>query len=115
MASPSANSTATNATTLLYVPSGPGSVGFANASSNTSQITQQFGLYGGMLYLRPTSGGSSSGIQTLWYAVASADEDEQQIWNVKWNLTSAELDAAGDRAVPVAVRITGPASQGQVE
>ncbi|KAH7018081.1 uncharacterized protein B0I36DRAFT_388356 [Microdochium trichocladiopsis] len=96
------NSTATNGTTFLHVPSTSGNVGFTTAAGNSSAGTDAFGLYGGMLYLRAQEGG----METQWYAVAADTAGDGQLWNIKWNVS--EIEAAGDGVFPVAIRTTGP-------
>ncbi|CAI4212705.1 unnamed protein product [Parascedosporium putredinis] len=80
-------------TSLFFVPSEPGAVGFTNATSDPLHVTTGFGFYGHVLFMSV-----DSTMNTQWYAVPT---NTSTLWQVIWK-------AESDAAIPIALRNIAP-------
>ncbi|KAH8647365.1 hypothetical protein BX600DRAFT_443572 [Xylariales sp. PMI_506] len=78
---------------LLYIPSTSGAIGFTTSTGNSSQITTGFGFYGHSAFCV-----IDGAVTTKWYAVPTEDSG---LWELGWNIDN-------DDAIVIALRNIAP-------
>jgi hypothetical protein len=82
-------------TSMMYVPSTSGAVGFTNSTDSTTELTDDFGFYGGLVFVL-----IDGTIETEFFASPTTDAD---LWSLGWALTE-------DSDIAVAVRSVAPST-----